>query len=137
LARFDLYGKLKSRQDLRLLCPTRTGDRRLIPVSLLRKQRRRRIRPANESMDIRCKRQIVPRAADIEAKIWTCLICHASITSGHGNRVQVKPALTDIHIPSKRKRHAGIFKLTFLDAGDPAGKMKTGGGMIESGPSPM
>src|SRR3984893_4911472 len=106
-------------------------------IGPLRKQRRRRAGPADQSAHVRGKRQIVPGAADIESKLRDFLPRLGLANGRHGDGMQIEPAFAEIHGAAKPKSEARVFELPFLDAGDSLNKTQTETGTLESRPAAM
>src|ERR1700730_18097684 len=106
-------------------------------IGPLRKQRRRRPGPADQSAQVRGKRQIVPGAADIESKLRDFLPRLGLADGRHGGRLQIAPAFAEIHVAAKPKSEVRVFELAFLYAGYALNEAQTETGTLESGPAAM
>src|SRR6202023_3343272 len=107
----------RTQRETRSLCIFSAGAEMLGHFGLLRKQRRRRAGPADQTAHVRAKRQIVPGAADIESKLRDFLPRLGLADGRHGYGMQIEPALAEIHGAAKPKSEARVFELAFLDAG--------------------
>src|SRR3984893_2992255 len=109
----------------------------LARIALLRKQRRRRAGPADQTAHVRGKRQFVPGAADIESKFRDFLPRLGLAGPWHGHGMQIEPAFAEVYGAAKTKSESRVFELAFLDAGYSLNEPQTETGTLESGPAAM
>src|SRR6202047_248638 len=119
------------------LCVFPTSAEMLGHIGPLRKQRRRRSGPADQTAHVRGKRQIVPGAADIESKLRDFLPSLVLADGRHGDGMKIEPAFAEIHGAAKPKCEARVFELAFLDAGYALNEAQNETGRLESGPAAM
>jgi len=81
-------------------------------------------RTADKAAHVRRKRQIVPRAANIETKIRDFLARRSRIGGGFGDCVQIEPTFAEIHGAPKPSQRLGFFKLAFSMLAMPLTKRK-------------
>src|SRR5580704_15240897 len=129
--------RLAPQRTLCLLASFHIGNDGLARIAPLPQQRRRRAGPADQTAHVRGKRQIVPGAADIEAKLRDFLPRLGLADGRHGDGMQIEPAFAEIHGAAKPKSEARVFELAFLDGGYALNEAQTETGTLESGPAAM
>src|ERR1700730_9917188 len=109
----------------------------LVHFGLLRKQRRRRAGPADQTAHVRAKRQIVPGAADIESKLLEFFPRLGLADGRRCDGMQIEPAFAEINGAAKPDSEARVFELALLDAGYALNEAQTETGTLEGGPAAM